>query len=145
MAGLNSIKKFVSPRLSFYGYEVRDPYQGERSFFESNKQVAGMAADDGKITLNPYSPMTHQQRMSVAQNEAARLWMRDRKFKPDFGFTAEQMKLLSGSEYVKPENQIHMQHTLLARALTGDSSSGALTKQQQDWLAKLKKGLLENR
>jgi hypothetical protein len=49
------------------------------------------------------------------------------KFEP----TGEQIKSFSGTEYGKPENLDKLKQTIVARILTGDSSVGNVTPEQQ--------------
>jgi GH24 family phage-related lysozyme (muramidase) len=119
------------PTRKVWGYEVRDPYDIEHSYFRSNPRVAGMAADDNRITLNPYSGLTPQQQDAVARNEAARLYMREQKFQYDFDPTPEQTKSFAGTAYAGDANA--MRSTLLARILSGDASAGAYTPRQKEW------------
>lgn len=115
-----------------WGYEVRDPYDSEHNFFRQNRNVTGMAAEDGRITLNPYAMLNPQQFESVAKNEAARLYMREKGYKFDFDPTPEQVQSFRGSPYANdPHN---MSATILARALAGDPSAGALSPRQQQWV-----------
>lgn len=114
----------------FYGYEVRSPYEGEVAYFRGAPHVAGMATEDGKIILNPFSPLSQAQRDAVARNEASRLYMRDVKYQPKFQATEEQKKFFANTEYGKPEHELDMKHTILARILSGDESV-IPTQQQQ--------------
>lgn len=113
---------------SIYGYQLRKPFPSEDEFFRGRQEVAGMAAEDGKIVLNPYSKLKDQEKMQVAQNEAIRLWMRDNKPKIDFDVTQDQTKAFAGTEYEK--NPQALKETIIARILTGDQSAMA-TKEQQ--------------
>jgi len=122
-----------------HGFEVRKPFSGEDSFFKTRKDVAGMAAEDDKIVLNPYSTNTPEQQKAVATNEAVRLWLRKQKVDPQFDVTPEQFKAFAGTEYGKPENSLQLKHTLIARWLTGDNSAPPQTEAQKkwtDWVAK---------
>ena len=128
---------------SIYGYEIRKPMGGEDTYFRAQRNVAGMAAEDGKIVLNPYSPNTKKQQMLVAKNEAIRLWLRDNEVDLDFDVTPDQVSSFAGTAYEKPENREHLKATLVARWLTGDSSAGAPTQIQQSWADHVKKLLPE--
>jgi len=123
----------ISVPESIHGFDVRKPFPSEDSFFKSRKDVAGMAAEDGKIVLNPYSPNTPEQQRAVATNEAVRLWLRQRNVNPTFDVTPEQSKAFAGTEYGKPENLLHLKHTLIARWLTGDNSAPPQTEAQKKW------------
>lgn len=117
----------VEPK-SIYGYQIRKPFTGEDKFFKGRPEVGGMAAEDGKIVLNPYSSLKEQEKMQVAKNEAIRLWMRDNKTQIPFNVTKEQSKAFSGTEY--GSNPQALKETIVARFLTGDQSSMATPEQQ---------------
>ena len=112
-----------------YGYDIRDPFPGEDAFFKSNPGVAGMAAEDGKITLNPYSTLSDTEKAAVAENEAIRLWMRDNDVVPDFSVSDAQRSIFAGTEYGKPENDKFLKQTIVARILSGDPSAQATSEQ----------------
>lgn len=116
------------PPQSIYGYQIRKPFAGENKFFKSRPEVGGMAAEDGKIVLNPYSSLKDQEKMQVAKNEALRLWMRDNKTKIPFDITKEQSKAFSKTEYAK--NPQALKETIVSRILTGDPSAMATTEQR---------------
>jgi hypothetical protein len=40
------------------GIQMRKPYAGELDYFKNNPSVAGMATEDNKVILNPYSRLT---------------------------------------------------------------------------------------
>jgi len=124
-----------------YGYEVRNPYDSEDNFFRQNPHVSGMAAEDGKITLNPHSPLKPHEQDAVARNEAARLYMRDQKFNFDFDPTPEQQRSFDGTAYAS--DPYNMRATLLARILSGDPSAGQATPRQREWADWLKQRLEE--
>jgi len=126
---------------TFHGYETRKPFAGEDAYFKKNAHVAGMAGEDGRIVLNPYSKNTPQQQQVVARNEAIRIWLKDNKVKPKFKVTPEQLKLFKGTIYEKPENILQLKHTLMARWLTGDPSGGTQTEMQKKWAEWAKKEL----
>ena len=116
----------VKPQTVF-GYEVRKPFSGEHAFFKSRPEVGGMAAEDGKIVLNPYSPLKEQEKAQVAKNEAIRLWMRDNKPSIPFDVTKQQAESFSGTEYGKDPQAL--KETIVARILTGDPSAQASKEQ----------------
>lgn len=124
----SSASKGILPS-SVMGYEVRAPFQGEDTYFRANPNVAGMAAEDGKITLNPYSKLSPEELSAVAENEAFRLKMREMNYTPQFSLTPEQQKTLTGSAYEK--NPAAAKQTILARILSGDPSVGAITGEQK--------------
>jgi len=114
-----------------FGYEIRSPFESELEFFKNNPKVSGMAAEDGRIILNPFSDLDSASMRSVAANEAARLLMRENKIKPDFDVTEEQRKAFQGSGY--EDNEDALKETILARAVSGDPSAGKLTPRQKEW------------
>ena len=117
-----------------FGFAIREKlYPGEDSIFKERPEVAGMAAEDDTIILNPYSSLSKKQLGAVAQNEALRLKMRKDNFVPDFNITPEQVKFFEGTEYA--ENPQAMKQTILARIYSGDSSAQA-TKEQKEALNK---------
>ena len=119
------------------GYPIRKPSASEVDYFLQHRDVAGMAAEDGAIVLNPYSSNSPEEQMAVAKNEAMRLWMRENNVQPDFEVTPEQEQQFAGTEYGKPESAIPLRQTLLARMLSGDPSAGKTTKAQQDYAKRL--------
>ena len=136
------IPKRLGGLLEFgtYGgpYADRQPYPSEREYFQANPSVAGMAAADSRVTLNPYSPLSGAERDAVRQNELARVLMRtDPAFQPGFGLTPEQSQFLSGTTYANasPTDQAA---TIAARAYSGDPSAGALTPEQSAFSDRLK-------
>lgn len=114
-----------------FGYEIRAPFESELDYFKKNKNVAGMATEDGRITLNPFSDLDRASQNVVAVNEAARLLMRENKIKPDFDVTEDQRNAFKGTDY--EDNDEALKETILARAISGDSSAGKLTARQQEW------------
>jgi hypothetical protein len=121
------------PRANYLGYPVRDPYQWEMDYFRANPNVAGMAAVDRAITFNPFTGLSQQQQGAVGLNEAYRLFMNDIGFKPDFHVTDEQRKFFDGTAYANSPEA--MRQTILSRILSGDSSAGRYTF-EQDSLAR---------
>jgi len=115
------------------GFPMRKPYQSELDFFKKRKEVAGMATEDDAIILNPFSDLDDQQKGAVAKNEAIRLWLRKNNVQPKFNVTPEQYKTFLGTEYANSKDQTPMQHTILARILTGDRSAGKPTEMQMQW------------
>lgn len=108
---------------AIFGYQMRQPYESEAQFFKSRPEVGGMAAEDGKIVLNPYSKLSQNEKMAVAKNEAARLWIRDNKPKIDININDAQKQFFAGTEYA--QNPQAMKETILARIISGDPSANA--------------------
>jgi hypothetical protein len=126
---------------SLFGYPVRQPFAGEEQYFAANPTTAGMAADDDKIVLNPYSPLPDDALRHVAANEAARIFMRS-GHRPDFDVTTEQRAAFSGTPYGADEQALR--ETLAARLFSGDPSAGAATPEQAEFVTGLRR-LLEMR
>ena len=131
----------MADTTKIYGYEVRSPYQSELLYFHNNPHVGGMAAEDGKIILNPISTLKPDEQMAVARNEAARLYMRENKLTPNFDITPEQKASFANTEYGSAQNEPHLKSTIVARILTGDPSVGAATQQQKEYASWLQSQL----
>ena len=115
------------------GVPLRQPYPSEDAFFRSRPDVAGMAAEDGSVILNPYSRLSHQEQEAVALNEAARVVMRTRTdLRPDFRLTPEQEAAFG--RYGTAEEA---QATVAARILSGDPSAGTPTAEQLAFVRRL--------
>jgi hypothetical protein len=127
------------PQLPKQQTVERTPYQSELDYFKANPTVAGMATEDNRVIINPYSNLTKDEKNSVFQNEKARIIMRtDEKAKPRFLLTDEQKKFLDGTTYKNAAPQDRAA-TIAARILTGDPSAGKPTKEQLEFVNKLKK------
>ena len=126
---------FLDKLVSTYG--IRQPFEQELQFFQGRPEVAGMATDDGKITLNPFSKNSPQEQQFVAQNEALRLFMNQNNVAPDFNLTKEQKSMFAGSEYEADENAA--KQSIVARFLTGDPSAKDVTKEQKAFANKIKR------
>lgn len=109
-------------------FGTRDPYKSELEFFKKRPEVAGMATEDNKIILNPYSQNTKKEQAAVAQNEALRLFMKVTKVSPDFELTKEQQDFFKKTEY--GSNPEAAKQTILARILSGDPSAKNVTPEQ---------------
>jgi hypothetical protein len=112
-------------------YADRQPFASENEFFAANPHVGGMAAEDNRVAMNPFSPLGWAGRDAVRQNELARLLMRnDPQFKPDFSLTPEQTNFLDSNSYstAQPDDR---RETIAARHYSGDPSGGAITTEQQ--------------
>ena len=105
--------------------QMRTPYPSENDFFQNNKQVAGMAAEDNQVILNPHSGLNPDEKRSVKTNEKVRVWMRKNGVSPVFALTPEQKTMFKG--YGSEED---IRHTILARAISGDPSTGKMTPEQ---------------
>jgi hypothetical protein len=119
----------------FYGIGVRqDLYPGEDKYFKENPTVTGMAAEDDKIILNPYSTLSDSEKEAVMLNEAARVHMRRHFDPPQFQLTPEQQERLGGYS----ADPADIRATIAARILSGDPSAGKPTPEQQEYVQKLR-------
>ena len=118
---------------NMYGYEIRDPYPGEDEYFKKNTHATGMAAEDNKITINPYSSIPERSKALVAKNEALRLYMREHNIDPQFEVTDKQKQYFkeNGSAYGIPGNEKHLRATIVSRIVTGDESAQDVTDEQR--------------
>lgn len=111
---------------------LRDPNESELSYFKQNPNVAGMATEDQKVIFNPFSNVHPKGSESIYKNEAARIFMRQGKLRPSYALTKEQEERFKG--YGEPQD---IKETIAARALSGDPSSGKLTKEQENFVKQL--------
>ena len=109
-------------------FGIRDPYKSELTFFKKRPEVAGMATEDNKIILNPYSKLSPDELQAVAKNEALRLFMKTTQLKPEFALTKEQENFFKNTEY--ENNPEAARQTVLSRILTGDPSAKNATPEQ---------------
>lgn len=118
-----------------YGVGVRTPYASENDYFKKNPHVAGMAAEDNKIVMNPYSKLSDAEKQAVMLNEAARVHMRTGLMPaPRFALTPEQESAFA--QYSQnPEDRAA---TVAARILSGDPSALKPTPEQLDYVGKLR-------
>jgi hypothetical protein len=112
-----------------FGYSIREPSVTELKFFKEQSGTAGYAAPDGTIVLNPFSKLSQSQKMAVAQNEAARLWMREKRFDPQFKLTQEQVESFKGSPYELDTPML--KQTIIGRIISQDKSAMNFTPEQQ--------------
>lgn len=108
---------------------LRQPFQSESDYFRANPHVAGMAAADDNVTLNPFTGLNPAQQDAVARNEFARIWMRQNGLRPEFALTPQQQNFFANTEYGKAP--MEAKHTILARLLSGDSSAQDSTPEQR--------------
>ena len=127
----------VKPRMSLLREKL---FPEEDAYFRANPHVAGMAADDDLVILNPYSGRSDPERSAVYANEAARLWMR-KTGTPAFPLTADQSRFLDGTEYSRGSSD-DRRATILARILSGDPSAGQATREQIDAANKIRRRMI---
>ena len=126
----------VNYRPGLYGAQERNPYPMERGYFYANPHVAGMAAEDNAVVMNPYTQLTEPEQNAVRMNESARINMRQQGY-PDFELTPEQSAYLDTTEYRNaPYNE--RSATIAARELSGDPTAGITTEQQKTFVKLLR-------
>lgn len=103
---------------------LREPTPSEIEFFKKNTHVGGMAAEDDKVILNPFSKLTDAEKEAVALNESARIYMR-RNHAPTFEITPEQK-----AAFKNYGSEDDIKSTIAARILSGDPSAGNATEEQ---------------
>ena len=108
---------------------IRTPYDSELKYFKSNPNVAGMAAEDDAVILNPFSKNSEEQQRAVTMNEKARVYMRANNITPDYELTEQQ------KEKFKDYGDIgNIKRTIAARILTNDPSALDMTEAQKEWV-----------
>lgn len=122
--------------VGVYGIGVRDMlFPGEETYFKANPNVAGMAAEDNKIIMNPYSTLKDNEKQAVMMNEAARVHMRTKLIDPpNYDLTPEQTTAFK--DYSKDINDVRQ--TIAARILSGDPSALKPTAAQNEYVTKLR-------
>jgi hypothetical protein len=116
---------------------IRTPEESELEYFKSNPNVSGMAAEDDRIILNPYSKLSKKEQDAVALNEYGRIVMRTNpQFAPNFVLSDEQIKFLDSNTYKDAPEQDRMA-TIAARLLSNDPSAGTPTIDQLKFVNKL--------
>ncbi len=116
--------------------KIREPSPSEIEYFKKNPHVSGMATEDDRVIINPFSNLSGKEKKAVAVNEHARLFMR-KGLKPDFELTPEQ--IIKFKEYSQNLNDIR--ETVAARILSGDPSVGNTTPEQRAFVEKLKSAM----
>jgi len=130
---------------SYYGYKTRSPSAGEDSYFKANPRVSGMAAEDNRVVLNPYSKLKPDEIEQVAKNEGLRIYMRQSGESLDFELTPEQSAMFKGTAYGDPANSEQAKRTIISRILTGDPSAGNATASQKKWAERVLAGASANK
>ena len=125
---------------SYFGVPVRDPYESERDFFLNNRNVAGYAADDDAVVLNPFSIRSPEEKDAVGKNEALRVLLRTSRLQPQFELTPSQQERFK----TYSENPVDINHTLFSRIITGDPSAEA-TQEQKNYAHKVFMSLMQER
>ena len=107
----------------------RPLYDSEDAYFKKNPHVGGMATEDNKVVINPYSKLTDKEKDAVRLNEASRIFLRTAGV-PKFKLGEDQEKFLNSNEYAKASDD-DRRATILARHLSGDPSAGTMTPEQE--------------
>lgn len=119
-----------------YGVAVRNPYPTEDDYFRKNPKVAGMAAEDNRIIMNPYSPLSERERSAVMMNEAARVHMRTGLAPaPRYDMSPAQLKAFAG---YGTNNLDDIRQTFAARVLSGDPSAIEPSPEQTAYVQQLR-------
>jgi hypothetical protein len=105
--------------------EQREPWPSEVKFFRKHPHVEGMAAEDGRAVLNPFSKLTEVQKAAVALNEAARIFMERKRLVPSFGLTRAQADAFAAYGPITAQRA-----TIAGRLLSRDPSALAPTSEQ---------------
>lgn len=120
---------------------LRNPHDSELDFFRKNPTVGGMASEDNRIVMNPYSTLSPQEQQAVQMNEGARIRMRQPDMKPGFDLTDEQRTTLDGLPYYKDASDSDRRATIAARQLSGDPTGGKASAQQSAFVQLLRKAM----
>ncbi|MEK9894961.1 MAG: hypothetical protein VW518_00860 [Burkholderiaceae bacterium] len=131
------LQKKMAGLILPFGMHIRSSlFPSELDYFRNNPHTAGMAADDNYVILNPYSSLSQQELASVANNEAARLYMRQSGFRPSFTVTDEQRRLFARTPYEHDEQALR--DTIAARLFSGDPSALNGTSEQLEFVSQLR-------
>ena len=123
--------------------ERKELYPGEDAYFKKNPNVGGMAAEDNRVIINPYSSLSNEEKNAIRTNETARLYMRNSESneRPNMRLRRSQKKSFStvnnGSAYSEDPQDI--KETIVARIISGDKSAGKTTVRQRKYAEKLKR------
>lgn len=121
-------------------HNERLPYESELKYFKQNPHVSGMATEDEKVIINPYSNLTDEQKQSVYQNESTRLHLRKKTNKPEFEITDKQKQFFKNYS----DNPKDVRDTIIARIISGDESAGDVTEEQKKFASSIKKEMEKN-
>ena len=127
---------------------TRDPYPSELEFFRKNPNVAGYAAPDNKVVVNPFNRLTPEENMALIENESARIFMRqDHSARPteqSFPLTPQQQKMPYPKSPPPQDPQHALRSTVAARMVAGDPSAGRTTEAQEKFFEELRARMLGN-
>jgi len=126
---------------SQFGIEQREPFSGERDFFDANRNIAGMATSDDRVILNPFFGGSPEESQSVLLNERGRVFMRTRNLRPTFSLSKGQQKFFGNIEGPKETALQDQRETIAARILAGDPSAGDSTPEQIQFSERLREAM----
>ena len=135
--------KAISKRSknSALSFEIRDQlYPGEIDFFRKNPTTTGMASEDDRIILNPFSNLSDEERQSVITNESWRLYMRKNNIIPNIPITPDQYNYFNNTPYRGDIDAI--KQTITSRFLSGDQSV-EVTDEQKKTIRNMFKGMIK--
>lgn len=117
----------------------RQPYESELNYFRANPDVGGMASEDNRVVINPFSTLQPHELDAVRKNETARIHMR-KYGAPTFLLTQQQRKSLANTPY-SSASHADMASTIAARLLSNDPSGGSPTLEQINYVEGLRRSM----
>ena len=137
-------------------YPTADAAESELEFFRKNPHVAGYAAEDNVVVVNPFKQMTPEERRAVIELESARIFMRQnyaaRPTRESFPLTEQQRQTFGpgGTLQYRPhpapaDPEQSIRETIASRMLVGDPSAGTNTQAQEKFLEELRARMLARR
>lgn len=111
-------------------YTERAPESDELAFFRSRPEVAGYAADDNKVVINPFSSLSSEELDAVRRNERVRLFLDETKHDLTFNVEQHQHDFLQGTEYSGQTKELRQ--TIIGRILSGDDTLSPYSVDQRN-------------
>jgi hypothetical protein len=121
-------------------FPERNATDSERAFFQSSPNVAGYAAPDQAVVLNPFSTLPQESQQAVLRNERYRHAMGLMPSVPPFYPVNHQESAVAGSAY--SQGGRNMDETGWARLLSGDASMAPYTMRQEEEANKLLEAMM---
>lgn len=121
-------------------HDARLPYRSELEFFSKNPDVSGMAAEDGRVVINPFARLTPAGGSSTILNENVRLYLDENKITPEFDLTPKQKQFFAAYS----PNERDVKNTVLARIIAGDKSAQDVTVEQRRFAEKVHREMQED-
>lgn len=118
---------------------TRQPTPSEYKFFFENSGVPGYAAPDNRVVFNPFTLPDPRMRQAIMANELARIAMRTGLI-PQYGggLTRSQNQTLNALPYYQTASQQDRINTIMARLLSGDPTGGKGTREQREYVDRLR-------